>query len=57
MANDYIVRLQGQDNLSGTIRNMQRSINELGGSANRLDAIQQRFNRFEQSSAPLRKKL
>nr|DAT69144.1 MAG TPA: hypothetical protein [Caudoviricetes sp.] len=36
---------------------MQRSINELGGSANRLDAIQQRFNRIEQSSAPLRKKL
>lgn len=57
MANDYIVRLQGQDNLSGTIRNVQRSINELGGSANRLDAIQQRFNRIEQSSAPLRKKL
>lgn len=57
MANDYIVRLQGQDNLSGTIRNVQRSISELGGSANRLDAIQQRFNRIEQSSAPLRKKL
>ncbi len=57
MANDYIVRLQGQDNLSGTIRNAQRSLNELGGSANRLDAIQQRFNRIEQSSAPLRKKL
>lgn len=57
MANDYIIRLQGQDNLSGTIRNAQRSINELGGSANRLDAIQQRFNRIEQSSAPLNKKL
>lgn len=57
MANDYIVRLQGQDNLSGTIRNAQRSINELGVSANRLDAIQQRFNRIEQSSAPLNKKL
>lgn len=57
MANDYIVRLQGQDNLSSTIRNAQRSINELGGSANRLDAIQQRFNRIEQSSAPLNKKL
>ena len=57
MANDYIVRLQGQDNLSGTIRNVQRSIEGLGGSANRLDAIQQKFNRIEQSSAPLRKKL
>lgn len=45
------------NNLSGTIRNAQRSINELGGSANRLDAIQQRFNRIEQSSAPLNKKL
>lgn len=57
MANDYIVRLQGQDNLSGTIRNVQRSIEGLGGSANRLDAIEQKFNRIEQSSAPLRKKL
>lgn len=57
MANDYIVRLQGEDNLSGTIRNVQRSISELGGSANRLDAIQQKFERIEQSSAPLRKKL
>ena len=57
MANDYIVRLQGQDNLSGTIRNVQRSIEGLGGSANRLDAIEQKFNRIDQSSAPLRKKL
>lgn len=57
MANDYIVRLQGQDNLSGTIRNVQRSIEGLGGSANRLEAIEQKFNRIEQSSAPLRKKL
>ena len=57
MANDYIVRLQGQDNLSGTIRNVQRSIQELSGSANRLDQIEQKFNRIDQSSAPLRKKL
>ena len=57
MANDYIVRLQGQDNLSGTIRNVQRSITELSGSANRLDQIEQKFNRIDQSSAPLRKKL
>lgn len=57
MANDYIIRLQGQDNLSGTIRNVQRSINELGGSANRLEQIEKKFNRIDQSSAPLRKKL
>lgn len=57
MANDYIVRLQGQDNLSGTIQNVQRSIEGLGGSASRLDSIQRRFERIEQSSAPLRKKL
>ena len=57
MANDYIVRLQGQDNLSGTIRNVQRRIQELSGSANRLDQIEQKFNRIDQSSAPLRKKL
>ena len=36
---------------------MQRSIEGLGGSANRLDTIEQKFNRIDQSSAPLRKKL
>ena len=36
---------------------MQRSIEGLGGSANRLDSIEQKFNRIDQSSAPLRKKL
>ena len=57
MANDYIVRLQGQDNLSGTIKNVQRSISQLTGDADKLNKIQERFNRIDQSSAPLKKKL
>lgn len=57
MANDYIIRLQGQDNLSDTIKNVRKSISELNDAANRLNNIEQRFNRIEASSAPLRKKL
>lgn len=57
MANDYIIRLQGQDNLSDTIKNVRKSISELNDAANRLNNIEQRFNRIEASSAPLNKKL
>lgn len=57
MANDYIVRLQGQDNLSGTIRNVQRNLSELSNNANRLDNIERKFRRIDESSAPLKKKL
>lgn len=57
MATDYVVRLNGQDNLSGTIKNVQKSLAEVNSTATKLDEIQQRFNRIEQSTAPLRKKL
>lgn len=57
MANDYIIRLQGQDNLSSTIKNVQKNMSDLTGSANKLDQIEQKFKRIDSSSAPLRKKL
>lgn len=57
MANDYIVRLQGQDNLSGTLNNVRQRLQEVSNTSNRLQGIEDRFNRIEQSSAPLRKKI
>lgn len=57
MANDYIVRLQGQDNLSGTLNNVRQRLQEVSNTSNRLQGIEDRFNRIEQSSAPLKKKI
>lgn len=57
MANDYIVRLQGQDNLSGTLNNVRQRLQEVSNTSNRLQGIEDRFRRIEQSSAPLKKKI
>lgn len=57
MATDYIVRLQGQDNLSGTLNNVRQRLQEVSNTSNRLENIENRFRRIEQSSAPLRKKI
>ena len=57
MATDYIVRLQGQDNLSGTIDKVKKSLQEVGGATSKIDQIRQKFQKVEASTAPLRKKL
>lgn len=57
MANDYIVRLQGQDNLSGTLNNVRQRLQEVSNTSNRLQGIEDRFNRIQNSTAPLRKKI
>ncbi len=57
MATDYIVRLQGQDNLSGTLNNVRQRLQEVSNTSSRLENIQDRFRRIEQSSAPLKKKI
>lgn len=55
---DYVVRLTGQDNLSGTIKNVKSAVNDLGSSASTsLDKFTQKFQRIEQSTAPLKKQL
>lgn len=57
MANDYIVRLQGQDNLSGTLNNVRQRLQEVSNTSNRLQGIEDRFNRIQNSTAPLKKKI
>lgn len=57
MAQDYIVKLQGQDNLSSTIKNVKDELNATGQSATQLDKIQARFEKIQSSSAPLKRQL
>lgn len=57
MATDYVVRFTGQDNLSGTINQVRQRLEDVGSSTTRLDQIQQKFQKIEQSTAPLKRKL
>ena len=45
MAQDYIVKLQGQDNLSSTIKNVKDELKSTGESATQLDKIQAKFDK------------
>lgn len=57
MATDYVVRFTGQDNLSGTINQVRQHLEDVGSSTTQLDQIQQKFQKIEQSTAPLKRKL
>ena len=57
MAQDYIVKLQGQDNLSSTIKNVKDELNATGQSATQLDKIQTKFEKIQSSSAPLKRQM
>ena len=54
---DYVVKFTGQDNLSGTIKNIKNELNQTGQTATKLDQIRDKFNRISNSSAPLKKQL
>lgn len=54
---DYVVRFTGQDNLSSTIKNIKNELNSTGSTATKLDQIRDKFNRINNSSAPLKKQL
>lgn len=57
MATDYVVRFTGQDNISGTINQVKQKLEDVGSSTTKLDSIQQKFQKIEQSTAPLKRKL
>ena len=57
MAQDYIVRLQGKDNLSSTIKNVKDELKSTSETATQLDKIQQKFEKISTSSAPLKKQM
>lgn len=54
---DYVVKFSGQDNLSSTIKNIKNELNSTGQTATKLDQIRDKFNRINNSSAPLKKQL
>lgn len=57
MAADYVVKLTGQDNLSETINNVKRSLTDVGRETTHLDTIRDKFNKIQNSSAPLKRQL
>ena len=57
MATDYSVRLTGQDNLTPTLKGAKQAFNNLSSSSRKLDTIRDKFNRIENSAAPLKRKL
>lgn len=54
---DYVVRFTGQDNLSGTLNKVNKELGGLENSSTKLDKIMDKFNRIDQSAAPIKKKL
>lgn len=57
MARDYVVNITGRDNLSATLKGVKRQLQDTTSSASGLDKIEQRFERIQNSTAPLKRKL
>lgn len=57
MAADYVVKLTGQDNLTETINNVKKSLTDVGKETTHLDTIREKFNKIQNSSAPLKRQL
>lgn len=54
---DYVIKFSGQDNLSGTINGIKNELKDVGKNTTALDEITKKFQRIQDSSAPLKKKL
>ena len=54
---DYVIKFSGQDNLSGTINSIKTELQEVGKNTTALDEISKKFQRIQNSSAPLKRKL
>ena len=54
---DFVVRLTGKDELSGTLNKVKQELNQTGDAGSKLDQIRDRFNKITSSSAPLKKQL
>lgn len=54
---DYVVRMTGQDNLSGTIKQVKSELNDLGKTTSKLDQIDAKFNKITQSAVGVKKEM
>lgn len=57
MARDYVVNITGRDNLSSTLRGIRQQLQDTTSTASGLERIEQRFERIQNSTAPLRRRL
>jgi len=57
MKADYTVRLTGKDDLSKTIKNVQKELLDVGKATSNVDKINEKFERITKSSAPLKRQL
>ena len=57
MATDYVVNITGRDNLSANLKGVKQQLQDTTSSASGLDKIEQRFERIQNSTAPLKRKL
>ena len=57
MARDYVVNITGRDNLSATLKGVKQQLQDTTSSASGLERIEQRFERIQNSTAPLKRKL
>lgn len=54
---DLVARLTGEDKLTPTLNKVKKELADVGATSNKLDSIQQKFQRIQTSTAPLKKKL
>lgn len=54
---DLVARLTGEDKLTPTLQKVKKELANVGASGNKLDSINQKFQRIQSSTAPLNKKL
>ena len=57
MAKDYIVNITGKDNLSATLKGVKQELKDTTSTVSGLDRIEQKFERIQNSTAPLKRKL
>lgn len=54
---DYKVKFTAEDNLTGTLNKVSKELQTVGNSGSKLDNIAERFDRLQNSTAPLRRRL
>lgn len=54
---DYVVRMTGQDNLSGTIKQVKSELNDLGKTTSKLDKVDAKFSKITQSAVGVKREL
>ena len=57
MAKDYVVNITGRDNLSATLKGVKQELKDTTSTVSGLDKIEQKFERIQNSTAPLKRKL